>query len=104
MPTLFNLAQNYPNPFNPSTSIEFVLPKSCFVTLKIYNLLGEEVTTLVAEQRSAGAYKVNCDAIGLTSGVYLYRLEAGDPSTGFPNKSGQAGQGFVQAKKLILLR
>lgn len=111
-PNTFVLFQNYPNPFNPTTTIEFNLPNSAFVTLKVYNLLGEQVATLVAEQREAGVHKLNWDASGLASGVYLYRLEAGHPSTGlpraesrgFPNKSGQAGQGFVQAKKLILLR
>jgi uncharacterized delta-60 repeat protein len=85
----FSLSQNYPNPFNPSTTIEFTLPQPAFATLKVYNLLGEEVAKLVAEQRSAGIHKINWDARGLASGVYLYRLEAGD---------------FVQAKKLILMR
>jgi streptogramin lyase len=89
IPTQFDLKQGFPNPFNPSTTIEFALPKSAFVTLKIYNVLGEEVATLIAEQRSAGIHKFNWDARGLASGVYLYRLEAGD---------------FVQMKKLILMR
>jgi len=65
------------------------LPKPIFVTLKVYNLLGEEVATLVAEQRVAGIHKLDWDVSGLASGVYLYRLEAGT---------------FVQAKKLILMR
>ena len=85
----FELNQNYPNPFNPSTTFEFALPKSAFVTLKVYNLIGEEVATLIAEQRAAGIYKFNWDAKGLASGVYLYRMEAGE---------------FVQTKKLILMR
>jgi hypothetical protein len=85
----FSLNQNYPNPFNPSTTIEFALPKPAFVTLKIFNLLGKEVATLVAEQRSVGIHKMNWDAHGLASGVYLCRLKAGD---------------FVQSKKLILMR
>ncbi|UCE05435.1 MAG: T9SS type A sorting domain-containing protein, partial [bacterium] len=89
LPDNFVLFQNYPNPFNPSTSIEFALPKSAFVTLKLCNLLGEEVTKLIAEQREAGTHKLNWDARGLTSGVYLYQLEAG---------------GIVQSKKLILMR
>jgi hypothetical protein len=88
-PTEFKLTQNYPNPFNPSTTIEFELPTSAFVTLKVYNLLGEEIATLVSEQRTAGIHKLNWDARGLASGVYLYRLEAGDN---------------VQSKKLILMR
>jgi len=97
IPQSYFLAQNYPNPFNPATTIEFALPQSAFVTLKVYNLLGEEITTLIAEQRSAGIYKLNWDASGLASGVYLYRLEACHPSIG-------SGQVFVQTKKLILMR
>jgi hypothetical protein len=89
IPQSYFLAQNYPNPFNPSTTIEFALPRSAFVTLKVYNLLGEAVATLVTEQREAGTHKLNWDARGLTSGVYLYRLEAGE---------------FVQSKKLVLMR
>jgi len=89
LPSSFVMEQNYPNPFNPATTFEFVLPKSAFVTLKVYNLLGEEVATLVAEQRTAGIHKLNWDARGLASGVYLYRLEAGS---------------FIQTKKLILMR
>jgi len=84
-------------PFNLSTTIEFALPKSAFVTLKVYNLLGEEVATLVAEQRSAGIHKLNWDARGLASGVYLYRLEAANPST-------RSGQSFMAVKKMHLLR
>ncbi len=89
IPRFYSLAQNYPNPFNPSTTIEFALPKPAFVMLKVYNMLGEQVATLIAEKRSAGIHKLNWGARGLASGVYLYRLEAGD---------------FVQAKKLILIR
>jgi len=104
IPKSYFLAQNYPNPFNPATTIEFALPKSAFVTLKVYNLLGEEVVMLIAEQKPAGIHKLNWDARGFASGVYLYRLEAGDPSASFPNRLGQAGQVFVQTKKLILMR
>jgi len=89
LPRSFELHQNYPNPFNPSTTIEFALPKSAFVTLKVYNLLGEEVATVVAEKRAAGWYKYTWNVRELASGVYLYRLEADD---------------FVQSKKLILMR
>jgi len=85
----FSLEQNYPNPFNPSTTIEFELPKSAFVTLKIYNLLGKEVAMLLAEKRSAGSHRFNWDTNGLASGMYLYRLEAGD---------------FSKSMKLILIR
>jgi hypothetical protein len=100
IPQEYSLSQNYPNPINPSTTIEFTLPKSAFVTLKVYNLLGEEVATLVSENLSAGKYKYLWDASctgGMASGVYLYRLKAGDPSN-------NSGQGFVQTRKLILLR
>jgi mannose/cellobiose epimerase-like protein (N-acyl-D-glucosamine 2-epimerase family) len=106
------LCQNYPNPFNANTVISYQLPVSSQVELSVYNMLGQKVTTLVSENQSAGIHKLIWDASGLASGVYLYRLETGDPSTGlpraesrgFPNKSGQAGQGFVLSKKLILLR
>ncbi len=105
IPQEYSLSQNYPNPFNPSTTIEFTLPKSAFVTMKVYNLLGEEVATLVAEKQPAGIHKFNWDATGLASGVYLYRLEAGDPSTSSGQRpSTRSGQGFVQTKKLILMR
>jgi hypothetical protein len=74
--------------FVSQTNIVWALPKPAFVTLKIYNLLGEEIATLVAEQRTTGIHKLNWDARGLASGVYLYRLEAGT---------------FIQAKKLVLM-
>ncbi len=89
LPQQSELYQNYPNPFNPSTTFVFSLPKSAFVTLKVYNLLGEEVTTLIAEERAAGIHRFNWDANGFASGVYLYRLEAGE---------------FIQTRKLILMR
>ncbi len=89
IPRAFALSQNFPNPFNPSTTIEFALPKSSFVTLKIFDLLGNEVATLVAEKLPAGKHQRVWEAKGLASGVYLYRLEAGE---------------FVQTRKLILLR
>jgi hypothetical protein len=97
IPKSYFLAQNFPNPFNPTTTIEFMLPKTSFVTLKVYNLLGEEVATLIAGQRVAGIHRFNWDASGLASGVYLYRLEASDPST-------SSGQRSVQTKKLILIQ
>jgi subtilisin family serine protease len=95
-PDRFSLSQNYPNPFNSSTIISYQLPVNCQVELSIYNLLGQNVATLVSERQSAGIYKLNWDARGLASGVYLYRLEAGDPST-------SSRQVFVQSKKLVLL-
>ncbi|NLT51189.1 MAG: T9SS type A sorting domain-containing protein [Ignavibacteria bacterium] len=74
----FRLEQNYPNPFNPSTMISYQLPMNSFVTLKVYNMLGQEITTLVNEQKPAGNYEVKFDASNLSSGVYVYRLLAGD--------------------------
>jgi len=89
VPKEFSLGQNYPNPFNPSTTIEFALPKSAFVTLRVYDLLGRQVGELVNEKPGPGNYKTQWDARGLASGVYFYRLTAGD---------------FVETKKLLLLR
>jgi hypothetical protein len=89
VPTYYVLRQNYPNPFNPSTTIEFTIPKTGFVTLIIYDILGKKVATLVSETLTAGSYEYQWDASGLASGVYFYRLEAGQ---------------FSQTKKLLLLR
>jgi hypothetical protein len=100
LPDNFYLSQNYPNPFNPSTSIQYTVSSPLFVRLKIYDVLGNEIATLVNEIKPAGSYEVKFDASGLTSGIYLYQLRAGagDPSTGSPE--GQAGK----TKKMILLK
>ena len=89
IPERFALAQNYPNPFNPSTTIEFVLPRASHVSIKVYDVLGLEVVTLVDQHLPPGHYKTTWDAANVASGVYLYRIQAGD---------------FVETKKLILLR
>jgi Tol biopolymer transport system component len=89
VPQEFWLAQNYPNPFNPSTVIEYTLPEENFVTLSVYNSLGEEVAVLVRGVRSAGVNSVTFDAGKLPSGVYLYRLSAGS---------------FVETRKLVLVK
>ncbi len=89
IPNDYNLYQNYPNPFNPSTTIEFALPAPGFVTLSIFNILGEKVATLVSENLVAGNYKYHWNAKGMTSGVYLYKLEAGNN---------------ILVRKMILLR
>ena len=88
-PDKFALNQNYPNPFNPNTSIEFQLQKESFVTLKVYNILGVEIATLVNEQKPVGVNKINFDASGLTSGLYIYKISAG---------------GFEQTRKMLLLK
>jgi hypothetical protein len=77
-PLKFNLLQNYPNPFNPSTTIEFTLPKSEFVELKIYNIIGKEVANLVSVQLNVGNHSYTWDATGFASGVYYYRIKAGN--------------------------
>ncbi|MFA7421549.1 MAG: T9SS type A sorting domain-containing protein [Melioribacteraceae bacterium] len=89
IPNIFSLSQNYPNPFNPSTIIKFSIPKSSFVTLKVFDLLGREVATLVNEEKSWGNYKTNFDGSSLSSGIYFYRLQAGS---------------FVDTKKLIFMK
>ncbi len=89
IPIGYQLSQNYPNPFNPSTTIEFALPTPGFVTLSIFNILGEKVATLVSENLTAGNYKYHWDAKGVTSGVYLYKLEAGN---------------IILVRKMILIR
>jgi photosystem II stability/assembly factor-like uncharacterized protein len=89
IPIAYKLNQNYPNPFNPSTTIEFDLPKTSEVSLEIFNILGEEVITLISDRLSYGSYSYDWDAGHLASGVYLYRLKA---------------EGFVQTKKMILIR
>jgi len=89
IPKFYNISQNYPNPFNPTTTIEYSLPKTGNVSLIAYNLLGEEVTHLVSESQQAGYHKVIWDASNLPSGIYFYRLQAGD---------------FIETRKMILLK
>jgi len=89
IPTSFILYQNYPNPFNPVTVIRYGIPERSHVTLTIYNSLGQEVATLVNEEIDANFYEVTFDASNITSGVYFYRIQAGD---------------FVDTKKMLLLR
>ncbi|MDD3557075.1 MAG: T9SS type A sorting domain-containing protein [Melioribacteraceae bacterium] len=89
IPTKFELSQNYPNPFNPSTTIRFQVPQNESVSLKVFDVLGREVATLLNDNLSAGSYEVNFDASNLAAGMYVYRLQAGD---------------FVSAKKMMLLK
>ena len=71
------LQQNYPNPFNPSTTIIYQIPELSFVTLKVYDVLGNEITSLVNEEKSAGSYEVEFNASELSSGIYFYQLKLG---------------------------
>ena len=89
MPRFYNISQNYPNPFNPTTTIKYALPKSGEVLLAIYDLLGGEVTRLVDGEQSEGYHTVTWDASKVASGIYFYRLQAGD---------------FVQTRKMVLLK
>ena len=93
----FQLLQNYPNPFNPITNFEFSVADYGIVSLKIYDVLGNEIATIVNEYLSPGNYKYDWDASAFSSGVYFYRLEVFDPET-------NSGQGFVDTKKLILMK
>jgi hypothetical protein len=101
IPTKFALYQNYPNPFNPSTTIRFTIPAQSFVVLKIYDLLGREVSTLVSEELNTGDYARQWNASDMPSGVYFYRIKASQ--TGAASASGQAGT-YSGVKKLILLK
>jgi hypothetical protein len=89
IPTVFALHQNYPNPFIPLTTIRYDLPRESFVTLKLYDILGREVATLVNEEEDAGYKQAIWDATNFASGVYFYRLVAGD---------------FVQTKKAMVVK
>ncbi len=89
LPAEFKLEQNYPNPFNPSTTIQFAVPERSKVLIKIYDILGSEVITLVDEEMEAGWHKKNFDASSLSSGIYLFRMDAGS---------------YVNTKKMILIR
>ncbi len=79
-PMAFKLSQNYPNPFNPTTNVQFVLPENGFTSLKVYDMLGREVSTLINKNMPAGAHTVNFDASKLSSGIYIYKLEMGEQS------------------------
>ncbi len=89
IPIDFSLSQNYPNPFNPATKIRYEIPDLSFVTLKIYDVLGNEVTNLVNEEKPAGSYEVEFEGTGFPSGIYFYKLQAGS---------------FIETKKMVLMK
>ena len=89
LPESYNLSQNYPNPFNPSTNIEFSVPKETYISLKIYNVLGQEVSTLVNETKEAGSYIATFNANNLPSGIYYYTIKAGN---------------YIASKKMMLIK
>ncbi len=89
VPKSFDLSQNYPNPFNPTTTIEYSIPRDANVSIKIFDVLGKEVATLVNEQRSAGTYIINWNASNFSSGLYFYRITAGE---------------FADTKKMFLIK
>ncbi|MFA5832901.1 MAG: fibronectin type III domain-containing protein [Bacteroidota bacterium] len=95
LPTVYSLSQNYPNPFNPSTTIKFGLPEASTVSLKIYDVLGREVVTLVNSQLAAGYYSYQWNASGLSTGMYIYRITA-------TSSDGETEQNFTEVKKLML--
>ena len=96
-PEGYSLESNYPNPFNPSTKISFTIPEAHHVSLVVYDALGREVATLVDSELGAGTHTVSFDGQKLASGVYIYRIRAGDASTG-------SAQSFVQEKKMQLVK
>ena len=89
IPVNYNLSQNYPNPFNPSTKINYQLPNAGNVTIKVYDVLGNEIAVLVNEEKPAGTYEVEFGNAELHSGVYFYRIQSGN---------------YVETKKMLLLK
>jgi hypothetical protein len=89
LPTSFALSQNYPNPFNPSTTVRFDVSQTSFVTVKVYDILGREVETIVSREMIPGKYTITWNAYQMPSGVYFYRMTAGD---------------FVSQKKMLLMK
>ncbi|HZW38801.1 MAG TPA: T9SS type A sorting domain-containing protein [Ignavibacteriaceae bacterium] len=89
LPQSFSLEQNYPNPFNPNTTIKFNLPEQNYVTIKVFDVLGREIKTLMNEEKSSGTYEINFSVEDLTSGVYFYRIDAGK---------------YSETKKMLLMK
>ena len=108
IPGEIQLFQNYPNPFNPNTIIKYSVDSRQFVSLKVYDILGNEIAILVNEEKTAGTYEVEfsygLNHRALPSGVYFYQLRAGNSSAGLPAGRQGSGQGFVETKKMILTK
>jgi Secretion system C-terminal sorting domain len=97
VPNNYELHQNYPNPFNPSTIIKYSIPKQSSVRLTVFDVLGSEIITLVNKEQLEGNYEIELDGTEFSSGIYFYRISAGDPAS-------SAGQVYVETKKMILLK
>ncbi len=89
VPGTFRLSQNYPNPFNPSTTISYSIPEYTNISIKVFDILGNEIETLISEEKPAGSYEALFDGTELTSGVYFYRVHAGD---------------FISTKRMVLMK
>ncbi len=89
LPQSFNLSQNYPNPFNPTTKIKYQIPELSLVTIKVYDVLGSEIATLVNEDKPIGSYEVEFDGAKLSSGIYYYQVQANN---------------FIETKKMVLMK
>jgi len=98
-PNGIKLLQNYPNPFNPSTKISYQIPEMSYVTLKVMDILGNEIETLVSEEKPAGAHELRWYSGGLPSGVYFYQLLV----SALQSKDGRAKE-FIDAKKMIIIK
>ena len=94
-PDVFSVSQNYPNPFNPSTKIDFSLPAKSAVTLRVYDVLGKEVMTLLNDVKDPGTYQANFDATNIASGTYFYRIDV---------KENIGGRSYSETKRMILLK
>ncbi|MCL4279203.1 MAG: T9SS type A sorting domain-containing protein, partial [Ignavibacteriaceae bacterium] len=88
-PSAYKIEQNYPNPFNPSTTISYFIPTSSFVILKVYDILGNEIRSLVNEEKTPGNYQLEFNAANLPTGIYFYRLQAGS---------------FIETRKMVLMK
>ena len=98
-PKSFDLQQNYPNPFNPTTCVPFHLSQDAVVTLKVYNVLGQEITTIIDnEEFEAGTHEANFDASNISSGMYFYRL------TAMPSENARSAKTFISVKKMMLVK